>query len=63
MRIPEAFNMWLAHWGIEEPGMDCMMWQFGAYLIDGHEFDGNIFMRITAHHLKIYQIQTITEKI
>ena len=19
------------------------MWQFGAYLIDGHEFDGNIF--------------------
>ena len=23
--------------------MDCMMWQFGAYLIDGHEFDGNIF--------------------
>lgn len=39
----EGFNMWLAHWGIEEPGMDCMMWQFGAYLIDGHEFDGNIF--------------------
>ena len=38
-----GFNMWLAHWGIEEPGMDCMMWQFGAYLIDGHEFDGNIF--------------------
>ncbi len=39
----EGFNMWLAHWGIQEPGMDCMMWQFGAYKIDDHEFDGNIF--------------------
>lgn len=39
----EGFNMWLAHWGIQEPSMDCMMWQFGAYKIDDHEFDGNIF--------------------
>ena len=41
--MTEGFNMWLAHWDVEEPDMDCMMWQFGAYLIDGHEFDGNIF--------------------
>lgn len=38
-----GFNMWLAHWGVSEPDMPCMMWQFGAYKIDGHEFDGNIY--------------------
>ena len=43
LSMTEGFNMWLAHWDVEEPDMDCMMWQFGAYLIDGHEFDGNIF--------------------
>lgn len=35
--------MWLAHWDVEEPDMDCMMWQFGAYRIGDHEFDGNIY--------------------
>lgn len=41
--MTEGFNMWLAHWDVEEPGMDCMMWQFGAYRIGDHEFDGNIY--------------------
>ena len=41
--MTEGFNMWLAHWGVEEPDMDCMMWQFGAYRIGDHEFDGNIY--------------------
>lgn len=41
--MTEGFNMWLAHWDLEEPDMDCMMWQFGAYRIGDHEFDGNIY--------------------
>lgn len=41
--MTEGFNMWLAHWNVEEPDMDCMMWQFGAYRIGDHEFDGNIY--------------------
>lgn len=41
--MTEGFNMWLAHWDVEEPYMDCMMWQFGAYRIGDHEFDGNIY--------------------
>ena len=43
LSMTEGFNMWLAHWGVEEPDMDCMMWQFGAYRIGDHEFDGNIY--------------------
>lgn len=23
----EGFNRWLAHWGIDEPSMDCLLWQ------------------------------------
>lgn len=41
--MTEGFNMWLAHWDVEEPDMDCMMWQFGAYRIGDNEFDGNIY--------------------
>ena len=41
--MTEGFNMWLAHWDVEEPDMDCMMWQFGAYRIGDHDFDGNIY--------------------
>lgn len=41
--MTEGFNMWLAHWDVEEPDMDCVMWQFGAYRIGDHEFDGNIY--------------------
>ncbi len=41
--MTDGFNMWLAHWDVEEPDMDCMMWQFGAYRIGDHEFDGNIY--------------------
>lgn len=41
--MTEGFNMWLAHWDVEEPDMDCMMWQFGAYRIGDYEFDGNIY--------------------
>lgn len=41
--MTEGFNMWLAHWDVEESDMDCMMWQFGAYRIGDHEFDGNIY--------------------
>ena len=41
--MTEGFNMWLVHWDVEEPDMDCMMWQFGAYRIGDHEFDGNIY--------------------
>lgn len=41
--MTEGFNMWLAHWDVEEPDLDCMMWQFGAYRIGDHEFDGNIY--------------------
>lgn len=41
--MTEGFNMWLAHWDVEEPDMNCMMWQFGAYRIGDHEFDGNIY--------------------
>lgn len=43
LALTQGFNMWLAHWGVEEPDMECMMWQFGAYRIGEHEFDGNIF--------------------
>lgn len=43
LSMTAGFNMWLAHWGVEEPDMDCMMWQFGAYRIGDHEFDGNIY--------------------
>ena len=43
LSLTEGFNMWLAHWAVEEPDMDCMMWQFGAYRIGDHEFDGNIY--------------------
>lgn len=43
LSMTEGFNMWLAHWDVEEPDMDCMMWQFGAYKIGDHEFDGNIY--------------------
>ncbi len=43
LSMTEGFNMWLAHWYVEEPDMDCMMWQFGAYRIGDHEFDGNIY--------------------
>lgn len=43
LSLTEGFNMWLAHWDVEEPDMDCMMWQFGAYRIGDHEFDGNIY--------------------
>lgn len=43
LSMTEGFNMWLAHWDVEEPDMDCMMWQFGAYRIGDHEFDGNIY--------------------
>nr|DAL59818.1 MAG TPA_asm: PlyB like endolysin [Caudoviricetes sp.] len=24
----EGFNRWLAHWGIDEPSMDCLLWQY-----------------------------------
>ena len=41
--MTEGFNMWLAHWDVEEPDMDCMMWHFGAYRIGEHELDGNIY--------------------
>lgn len=43
LSLTEGFNMWFAHWDVEEPDMDCMMWQFGAYRIGDHEFDGNIY--------------------
>lgn len=43
LSMTAGFNMWLAHWGVEEPDMDCMMWQFGTYRIGDHEFDGNIY--------------------
>lgn len=43
LSMTEGFNIWLAHWDVEEPDMDCMMWQFGAYRIGDHEFDGNIY--------------------
>lgn len=43
LSMTEGFNMWLAQWYVEEPDMDCMMWQFGAYRIGDHEFDGNIY--------------------
>lgn len=29
----EGFNRWLAHWGIDEPSMDCSLWQ---YTSDGY---------------------------
>lgn len=29
----EGFNRWLAHWGIDEPSMDCLLWQ---YTSDGY---------------------------
>ncbi|MFQ8901262.1 MAG: hypothetical protein ACLR7D_04470 [Lachnospira eligens] len=31
--IPEM-NIWLAHWGIDSPSLDCTMWQFGAVEIE-----------------------------
>lgn len=26
----EGFNRWLAHWGIDEPSMDCLVWQYSS---------------------------------
>ena len=40
--IPEM-NIWLAHWGIDSPSLDCTMWQFGAVEIEDEEYDGNIY--------------------
>lgn len=40
--IPEI-NIWLAHWGIDSPSLDCTMWQFGAVEIEDEEYDGNIY--------------------
>ena len=37
------FNRWLAHWGIDDPSMPCLCWQFGAYEIDGYEYDGDLW--------------------
>ena len=32
----EGFNRWLAHWGINEPSMDCLLWQCTSdAVIDG----------------------------
>lgn len=32
----EGFNRWLAHWGIDEPSMDCLIWQCTSdAVIDG----------------------------
>ena len=32
----EGFNRWLAHWGIDEPSMDCLLWQCTSdAVIDG----------------------------
>lgn len=32
----EGFNRWLAHWGIDEPSMDCLLWQYTSdAVIDG----------------------------
>lgn len=36
-------NIWLAHWGIDSPSLDCTMWQFGAVEIEDSEYDGNIY--------------------
>ena len=40
--IPEM-NIWLAHWEIDSPSLDCTMWQFGAVEIEDEEYDGNIY--------------------
>lgn len=40
--IPEM-NIWLAHWGIDSPSLDCTMWQFGAVEIEDEEYDGNVY--------------------
>jgi len=42
--IPEM-NIWLAHWGIDSPSLDCTMWQFGAVEIEDEEYDGKILKR------------------
>mgnify|MGYP007119994607 CR=1 FL=1 len=36
-------NIWLAHWGIDSPSLDCTMWQFGAVEIEDEEYDGNVY--------------------
>lgn len=56
--MTEGFNMWLAHWDVEEPDMDCMMWQFGAYRIGDHEFDGNIYYADYSSPYKYAYIET-----
>ena len=56
--MTEGFNMWLAHWDVEEPDMDCMMWQFGAYRIGDHEFDGNIYYADYSSPYKDADIET-----
>ena len=45
--------MWLAHWDVEEPDMDCMMWQFGAYRIGDHELMEIYIMQIIHRHIKM----------
>lgn len=58
LSMTEGFNMWLAHWDVEEPDMDCMMWQFGAYRIGDHEFDGNIYYADYSSSYKDAYIET-----
>lgn len=58
LSMTEGFNMWLAHWDVEEPDMDCMMWQFGAYRIGDHEFDGNIYYADYSSPYKAAYIET-----
>ena len=36
-------NIWLAHWGIDSPSLDCTMWQFGAVEIEDEEYNGNVY--------------------
>lgn len=40
-----GFNRWLAIWGVNEPNMECTIWQFGSVTIDGVEYDGDILYK------------------
>lgn len=42
LQATSGFQMWLAHWGINGPSMDCKIWQFGDFGLD-KAFDGNIY--------------------
>ncbi|MDD3239758.1 MAG: GH25 family lysozyme [Lachnospira sp.] len=62
LRAVKGFQMWLAHWGIDEPSLPCKIWQFGAYEVNGYEYDGDIYYKDYVEPIKpTYEESAIEE--